>query len=234
MGIIVFIIKERNLVPKLVRKTNMFNRREKIIKKDGAKPTDLEEEVAKRLHQIELENMDLKKELSIILITSAQMVDYEDADKTAGRYLLVRILHRSLGAFKRAGYKVLEQLEAHYQTPVIIVANRTIISPSAKHHPSQMRPRSRTLTNVHKEILADVCFPSNISGRGIRVDIDGKKHQKVYLDPLDKDIMENKLAAITHCYHKLTTHKIALGFSKPTLFQQKTLEQREKAKKQNA
>jgi len=233
MGI-VFIIKERNLVPKLVRQTNMFNRREKIIKKDGAKPSELEEEVAKRLHQVELENAELKKDLSIILITSAQYVEYEDVGKRAGRYLLVRILHRSLGAFKRAGYKVLEQLEAHYQTPVIIVANRTIISPSAKHHPSQMRPRSRTLTNVHKEILADVCFPSNISGRGIRVDIDGKKHQKVFLDPLDKELMESKLAAITHCYHKLTTHKIALGFSKPTLFQQKTLEQRERAKKQNA
>merc|ERR1712022_44636 len=221
MGI-VFIIKERNLVPKLVRQTNMFNRREKIIKKDGAKPSELEEEVAKRLHQVELENAELKKELSIILITRAQMVDYADADGSSAQYLLVRILHRSHGAFKRAGFKVLEQLEAHYQTPVIIVANRTIISPSAKHHPSQMRPRSRTLTNVHKEILADVCFPSDISGRGIRIDIDGKKHQKVLLDPLDTELMEHKLAAITHCYHKLTTHKIALGFSKPTLFQQKT------------
>jgi len=230
MGI-VFIIKERNLVPKLVRKTNMFNRREKIIKKDGAKPTDLEEEVAKRLHQIELENLDLKKELSIILITSAEMVEYDDADKTPAQYLLVRILHRSLGAFKKAGFKVQEQLEAHYpNTPVIIVANRTIISPKAKSHPSQMRPRTRTLTAVHKEILADVCFPSHITGRGVRVDIDGKKHQKVFLDPLDKELMEGKLAAIKHCYHKLTTHKIALGFSKPTLFQQKTLEQREKAK----
>ena len=207
----------------------MFNRREKIIKKDGTKPSELEEEVAKRLHQIELENMDLKKELSIILITSAQMVDYE-AHGTPGQYLLVRILHRSLGAFKKAGYKVLEQLQAHYGKPVIVVANRTIISPSAKHHPSQMRPRSRTLTAVHKEILGDVCFPSNITGRGLRVDLDGKKHQKVCLDPLDKEIMEDKLAAITHCYHKLTTHKIALGFSKPTLFQQKTLEQREKAR----
>jgi len=28
----------------------MFNRREKIIKKEGVKPTDLEEEVAKQLH----------------------------------------------------------------------------------------------------------------------------------------------------------------------------------------
>jgi hypothetical protein len=52
----------------------------------------------------------------------------------------------------------------------------------------------------------------------------------VNLDPLDKEIMEHKVKAITHCYHKLTTHKIHLGFSKPTLFQQKTLEQRERAK----
>jgi hypothetical protein len=110
----------------------MFNRREKIIKKDGSKPSELEEEVAKRLHQIEQDNPDLKKELSIILITSAELVDYEDADKTRAQYLLIRILHRSLGAFKKAGYKVLEKLEDQYKKPVIIVANRTIISPSGK------------------------------------------------------------------------------------------------------
>ena len=110
----------------------MFNRREKIIKKDCTKPSELEEEVAKRLHQIEQDNADLKKELSIILITSAELVDYEDADKTRAQYLLIRILHRSQGAFKKAGYKVLEKLEAHYNKPVIVVANRTIISPKGK------------------------------------------------------------------------------------------------------
>ena len=64
----------------------------------------------------------------------------------------------------------------------------------------------------------------------MRIDIDGKKSQKVCLDPLDKEMMEHKLSAITYCYHKLTTYRIGLGFSKPTLFQQKTLEQRERAK----
>lgn len=155
------------------------------------------------------------------------MVDYEDASGAPAQYLLVRIPHRSLGAFKKAGAAVQEHLESHYDgKPVIIVANRTIISPSAKHHPSQMRPRSRCLTSVHKEILNDVCFPSNISGRGLKVSIDGRKHQKVFLDPLDQDLMEDKIAAITHCYHKLTTHKIALGFSKPSVFQQKILDAR--------
>jgi hypothetical protein len=40
--------------------------------------------------------------------------------------------------------------------------------------------------------------------------------------------MENRLSAIQHCYHKLTTHKIALGFSKPTIFQAKIIETRKK------
>jgi hypothetical protein len=38
----------------------MFNRREKIIKKNNEKPSDLEEEVAKSLHQLETQNKNLK------------------------------------------------------------------------------------------------------------------------------------------------------------------------------
>jgi hypothetical protein len=45
-----------------------------------------------------------------------------------------------------------------------------------------MRPRSRPLTAVNLEILNDVCFPSNITGKSIRVTLDGKKHEKAQLD----------------------------------------------------
>jgi len=96
----------------------------------------------------------------------------------------------------------------------------------AKQHTSQMRPRSRCLTVVHKEILNDVCFPSHIAGRSVRVSIDGHRHQRVFLDPLDREIMDNRIDAITHCYHALTTHKIALGYAKPSHFQQKIIAQR--------
>ena len=60
----------------------------------------------------------------------------------------------------------------------------------------------------------------------MRISMDGHRHQRVYLDPLDRESMEARLDAITHCYHKLTTHKIALGFAKPSIFQQKIIEQR--------
>jgi len=111
----------------------MFNRRDKIIKKDGKKPTDLEEEVAKSLASVELNNKALKAHLSIIFINSVHNVDYTQADGTAAQYLLVRIPHRSFGAFQKVGQLVQEHLEAQYERPVIIVANRTIISPSGKY-----------------------------------------------------------------------------------------------------
>lgn len=111
----------------------MFNRREKIIKKNGEKPSDLEEEVAKNLHQLELNNKGLKAHLSIIFINSVSNVDFEQADGSAGQYMLVRIPHRSLGAYKKVGTLVQEHLEQQYEKPVLITANRTIISPSGKY-----------------------------------------------------------------------------------------------------
>merc|ERR1711934_762851 len=206
--------------------SNMFNQRKKIIKKEGQKPTEIEEDVAKQLHSLEKNNPDKKQHLQIIFINSVHIVDYTQADGSAGQYLLVKIPHRSVAAFKKVGALVQEHLEKSQEKTVIIVANRTIISPSAKHHASQMRPRSRCLTVVHKEVLNDIVFPSTITGRSMRIAADGRKHQKVMLDPLDKDIIENKIDAIIHCYHKLTTHKIALGFSKPSIFQQKLIASR--------
>ena len=115
----------------------MFNRRDKIIKKDGKKPSDLEEEVAKSLHSLELSNKALKSHLSIIFINSVANVDYTQADGAAAQYLLVRIPHRSHGAFAKVGALVQEHLEAQYEKPVLIVANRTIISPSGKYRESE-------------------------------------------------------------------------------------------------
>jgi len=60
-------------------------------------------------------------------------VEYEQADGSSAQYLLVRIPHRSQGAFKKVGGMVQDHLEAKYQKPVLVVANRTIISPGGKY-----------------------------------------------------------------------------------------------------
>lgn len=58
--------------------------------------------------------------------------------------------------------------------------------------------------------------------------LDGKKHIKLYLDPLDKEKVENKVDAMASIYQKITTHKISISFSKPNSFQKKVLEQAKK------
>jgi hypothetical protein len=59
------------------------------------------------------------------------------------------------------------------------------------------------------------------------VTLDGKKHIKLFLDPLDKEKHEAKIEAMASIYNKLTTHKIAIDFQKPNSFQKKVLEQKQ-------
>jgi len=55
-------------------------------------------------------------------------------------------------------------------------------------------------------------------------------HERVMLDPLDREAMADKIAALTHVYHKLTTHKVTFEFAKPNANQQRLLDvQREKS-----
>ena len=92
----------------------MFHKRDKIIKPEGEKPTELEEEVAKALHSLGSKHPSLQAHLKIIFLNSAKMVDYEQRDGSKDQYLLVRIPHRSLGAYKKVGIVVVDALEAQF------------------------------------------------------------------------------------------------------------------------
>ena len=110
----------------------MFNQRNRIIKRKDEKITDLEEEVAKSLHQLESQHKNQKDHIKLIFINSVSVVDYKTEAGEAAQYLLIRILHRSFEAYRKVGALVLEHLETQYEKPVMVVANRTIISPSGK------------------------------------------------------------------------------------------------------
>ena len=119
---------------------------------------------------------------------------------------------------------MIDHLEGKFRWPVFVIVNRTIDSKRKISHASQKRPRSRTLKAVHAAILNDVVVPSSIVGRRSRVSMQTGFTEKVYLDPLDKMLVEDKLDAMADAYSKLTTHKISLEFAKPTNFQKKKLE----------
>ena len=100
-----------------------------------------------------------------------------------------------------------------------------------KTHATQKRPRTRTLKAVHKAFLDDIVVPSTIAGRQTRVTLREGTQERIYLDPMDRDSCQDKIEAMAHAYQKLTTHKIAIEFKKPTSHQIKKLEQK-KAKGQ--
>ena len=203
----------------------MFNR-SKLQKKEGVQPTDLEEEAAKILSAFETSaDGELRAALKFVFINSVEMVEYQQADRSAAKYVLIKIPYRSLAFYKKVAAKVIDHMEGQFKWPVFVVANRTIQSKRAKTHASQKRPRSRTLKAVHNATLHDICVPSSIVGRRSRVSLQDGTTEKVYLDPLDKVLVEEKIDAMAHAYQRLTTHTIALEFAKPTSFQKKKLEQ---------
>merc|ERR1712242_229557 len=73
--------------------------------------------------------------------------------------------------------------------------------------------------------LEDIVVPSSVTARSIRVSQTGGTQERVYLDPLNKTNVEQKIDCMAHAYAKLTTHKISIDFSKPTSFQKKKIEQ---------
>ena len=202
----------------------MFNR-SKLQKKDGQRATELEEELAKTLSAFENSSSDLQQYLKFVYINSAEEVEFENASGTMSKYMLIRIPFRSLPYYKKAAAKVVDHLEGKFKWPVIVIANRTIQSKRAKTHASQMRPRSRTLKAVHAALLEDIVVPSSVTARSTRVSGTGGTQERVYLDPLDRTTVEQKIDCMAHAYAKLTTHKISIDFSKPTSFQKKKIEQ---------
>jgi hypothetical protein len=69
---------------------------------------------------------------------------------------------------------------------VVFVAQRRMLpkpTRNSRAKSKQMRPRSRTLTDVHAKILEDLVFPTEIVGKRTRIAVDGSKLLKVYVSP---------------------------------------------------
>ena len=102
---------------------------------------------------------------------------------------------------------------------VILTANRRILSKHQKARKGQDRPRTRTLTSVHDAWLEEVVAPAHIAAKHTRLTAAGQRVIKVFLDPLDRDEIEDKLDAIAETYRRLTHKRIVFDFAKPTAFQ---------------
>merc|ERR1712026_32926 len=97
---------------------------------------------------------------------------------------------------------------------VVVVGQRRILpKPTRKtRNQKQMRPRSRTLTAVHDSILEDLCFPSEIVGKSIRIKLDTSRLIKVMLEKAQQTNVEHKLDTFAAVYKKLTGKETHFSF----------------------
>jgi len=80
-----------------------------------------------------------------------------------------------------SGLSVSDCFLATFFQDVVFVATRRIMRPPKKGS-AVKRPRNRTLTSVHENILEDIVQPAEIVGKRCRYRLDGSKILKVTMD----------------------------------------------------
>jgi len=181
----------------------------KISKPKGHAATELENAVARALLELESTAKDLAADLTDLFIVAAKEVTV-DAQKKA---IVVFVPYRQHSKYKKIQQRLVRELEKKLSRPVVIIAQRTILSQShARKTQGQIRPRSRTLTAVHNAVLEDLVYPTLIVGKRLRVKLDGTRLLKVHLDPKDAKEADHKLKVFGAVYSALTNKAVEFIF----------------------
>ncbi|KAL2895519.1 40S ribosomal protein S7 [Bienertia sinuspersici] len=177
----------------------MFTSLRKIQKDKGVDPTDFEEVVAQAFFDLENTNKELQSDLKDLYINSALQVDISNNRKA----VVIHVPYRLRKPFRKIHPRLVRELEKKFSgKDVVLIATRRIVRPPKKGS-AVRRPRSRTLTSVHENILEDVVQPAEIVGKRCRYRLDGSKVMKVFLDPKAKNDTEYKLETFSGVYRKL-------------------------------
>ncbi len=211
----------------------MFNAESRILKNEQD-VNEHEETVSKIVNDYQLqlkEDSVIRKDLERIFISSVDEFHVNERNGNQQKCLLVKLPYKSLEPFRHIRNQFVGHLERKLNVLVFVVGVRKILSKRVSTPGIKKRPISRTLTHVYSCLLEDVSLPSTIVGKQIRVHTDGTQTTKIFLDPLDKDKVEDRLDAMSEAYRRLTSKKVKFFFAKPTKFQKQLAEFKKKQNK---
>ncbi|CAM0885340.1 unnamed protein product [Alopecurus aequalis] len=186
----------------------MYTAKRKIQKAKGVDTTEFEDTVAQAFFDLENGNQELKSDLKDLYINTAIQMDVVGNRKA----VVIHVPYRLRKAFRKIHVRLVRELEKKFSgKDVVVVATRKIVRPPKKGS-SIVRPRTRTLTNVHDGILEDVTYPAEIVGKRIRYRLDGAKVIKIYLDPKERNNTEYKLETFSAVYRRLCGKEVVFEY----------------------
>lgn len=189
----------------------MFTWQSKIVKPKGAQPDELEESVARALFDLEHNQTELSADLQHLHIVAAKEIDVAGPTQKA---IVIWVPHPLLRNFQRIQTNLVSQLEKQFSGKHVLIVGQRRILPKPKRgtRQKQLRPRSRTLTNVHQKILEDIVYPIEIVGKRLRFRREGPQLQKIHLDIKEQPNYDHKLPTFRSVYQKLTGKEAVFEF----------------------
>ena len=185
-----------------------------MSKKEGVKKSavsEIQKNISNELEKIKDTEKEHKAELESIKIEHANEVQMNDDQKC----YLIQISTQNLAGFKKVHSLLTKKFEQHLSDTVILIPSRKRVNGKEyRTFISKKVPRDKTLTAVFDGYLDDILFPAIIVGKRVRYPVGKTRTYKVLVDPLDKEIIEYKIPAITACYKAITNRKLEVEFQK--------------------
>merc|ERR1712223_2043679 len=185
----------------------------KMLKKSGAESSPIETQCGQAVLDIQ-NNSDSAMKAQLMQL---HMVAAKEFDVGGRNAIVISVPAPQVASWRKIQEKLVRELEKKFSNKHVIIVGHRKIMPEEKRKASancykQKRPISRSIKQVHENVLEDIVFPSIIIGKRIRYKNDNKRFIKAFLNKSNQGDTEHKTATFSAVYKRLTGKNVMFEF----------------------